>query len=107
MVWAVTGCTARAKPEASDVTTNPRRVKSVLGRRLSASASMFGSWELVGLSWECETGILGWGCGDSEVQRSAEAARSAGGRGKSFGADARYGNVFGSVVPLLRPFQGR
>jgi hypothetical protein len=37
MVWAATGCTARAKPLASAVTTNSRRVKPTEGTRLSNS----------------------------------------------------------------------
>src|SRR6266851_582583 len=42
MVWAETGCTARAKPAARVVTTNSRRVNSVFGSRLTASSCIAG-----------------------------------------------------------------
>src|SRR5690242_16072028 len=38
IVWAETGCTARAKPAASDVTTKSRLVKSVFVRKLVRSS---------------------------------------------------------------------
>src|ERR1700756_728344 len=43
MVWAQTGCTASANPEARLVTTKPRRETSVGGTRLLICMSFIGS----------------------------------------------------------------
>ena len=77
IVWAEIGCVARAKPDASDVTTKPRRVRSLgdsmllessfIGRYLSAvgdeanlrHASLRGPIIIASTRWEYQ-GEIAW-----------------------------------------------